>query len=158
MHVEPGTGPEEDDGHDRGRARPLSWANARCWRPPREKAAILERPQRAWRLVRHGRGRQDGLPNTVGSVLVFYAHAKAISQAFKPPAYNITAAASESAHVGQPTQGLHYLSSVEAMTYPSHDLSQSMSTTSTKALMFLKARFSGTRPGALFSASQRGWI
>ena len=29
------------------------------------------------------------------------------------------AAASESAHVGQPAPGLHYLSSVDAMTYPS---------------------------------------
>ena len=31
---------------------------------------------------------------------------EAISQAFEPPAYDITAAASESAHVGQPAQGL----------------------------------------------------
>ena len=35
---------------------------------------------------------------------------------------------------------------------------QSTSTTGSKALMFLKARFFGTRPGALFSAYQRGWI
>ena len=43
---------------------------------------------------------------------------EAISRAFEPPAYNTTAASSESAHVGQPAPGLHYLSSVDAMTYP----------------------------------------
>ena len=41
---------------------------------------------------------------------------EAISQ--ETPAYDITAAARESAHVGQPAQGLHYLSSVEATTSP----------------------------------------
>ena len=40
-------------------------------------------------------------------------------QNFEPPANDIAAAASESAHVEQPAQGLHYLSSVDAMTYPS---------------------------------------
>jgi len=44
---------------------------------------------------------------------------EAISQAFETPAYDITAAARESAHVGQPAQGLHYLSSVDATTSPS---------------------------------------
>ena len=43
---------------------------------------------------------------------------EAISQAFETPVYDITAAARESAHVGQPAPGLHYLSSVDAMTYP----------------------------------------
>jgi len=43
---------------------------------------------------------------------------EAISRAFEPLAYNTTAASSESAHVGQPVPGLHYLSSVDAMTYP----------------------------------------
>ena len=47
------------------------------------------------------------------------AQFEAISQAFETPAYDITAAARESAHVGQPAQGLHYLSSVDATTYPS---------------------------------------
>ena len=42
---------------------------------------------------------------------------EAISQAFETPAF--TAAARESAHVGQPAQGLHYLSSVDATTSPS---------------------------------------
>ena len=51
------------------------------------------------------------------SELVLYH--EAISQAFETPAYDITAAARESAHVGQPAQGLHYLSSVDATTYPS---------------------------------------
>ena len=50
---------------------------------------------------------------------------EAITQGFEPPAFDIEAAAIESAHDRQPAQGLHYLNitaplpSVAAMTYPS---------------------------------------